>query len=224
MEIVPQDDARSSPRPTTHGLDAPTFLAQLVIRQLHTQGATRCLSAFPRGPSIEPEPSSSQAPSSPLPQPRFAFVASGASASSTASTPAAGTIHVYIVNTSLSPTAPSKILITGAFSDHGPGKHGVWHLTKGTITVNNAKLRAITSSPGFRTFYAASCSYSGAAKGKVPIVNGTGTYAGIKGSLTATVIEAEQASLLKNGNCNTSDAAPLLAADLIATATGNVSF
>ncbi len=153
-----------------------------------------------------------------------AFVASGASAASTASTPAAGTIHVYIVNTSLSPTASSKILITGAFSDHGPGKHGVWHLTKGTITVNNAKLRAITSSPGFRTFYPASCSYSGAAKGKVPIFSGTGSYAGIKGTLTATVIEAEQASLLKNGKCNTSDAAPLLAADLIATATGKVSF
>ena len=76
----------------------------------------------------------------------------------------------------------------------------------------------------FRTFYPASCSYSGAAKGKVPIVSGTGTYAGIKGTLTATVIEAEQASLLKNGKCNTSDAAPLLAADLIATATGKVSF
>lgn len=88
------------------------------------------------------------------------FLASGASAASSASTPAAGTIHVYMENTSLSPTAPSKILITGAFSDHGPGKHGVWHLTKGTITVNNATLRAITSSPGFRTFYPASCSYS----------------------------------------------------------------
>ncbi len=152
------------------------------------------------------------------------FFASGASATSSASTHASGTIHVYIVNTSLSPTAPSQILITGAFSDHGPGKHGVWHLTKGTITVNNAKLRAITTSPGFRTLYPASCSYSGAAKGKVPIVSGTGTYAGIKGNLTATVIEAEQASLLKNGKCNTSDTAPLVAADLIATATGKVSF
>ena len=152
------------------------------------------------------------------------FLASGASAASSASTPAAGTIHVYIVNTSLSSTAPSKILITGAFGDHGLGKHGVWHLTRGTITVNNAKLRAITSSPGFRTFYPASCSYSGAAKGKVPIVSGTGAYAGINGSLTATVIEAEQASLLRNGKCNASDSAPLVAADLIATAAGKVSF
>jgi hypothetical protein len=151
------------------------------------------------------------------------FLAQGASAASSASTPVAGMIHVYIVNTSLSPTASSKILITGAFSDHGPGKHGVWQLTKGTITVNNAKLKAIISSPGFRTFYPASCSYSGAAKGKVPIVSGTGSYAGIKGSLTATVIEAEQGSLLKSGKCNTSDAAPLVAADLIATATGKVS-
>jgi len=97
-------------------------------------------------------------------------------------------------------------------------------LTKGTITVDNSKLRAITSSPRFRTFYAASCSYSGVGKGITPIVSGTGSYAGIKGSLTATVIEAEQGSLLKNGKCNTSDAAPLVAADLMATATGKVSF
>jgi hypothetical protein len=148
-------------------------------------------------------------------------VASGASA---ASTPAAGTVHVYIVNTSLSPTARSKILITGAFSDHGTGQHGVWRLSKGTINVNNANLRAITTSPAFRTFYPASCSYSGAARGKVPIVSGTGSYAGIKGRLSSTVVEAEQASLLKNGRCNTSDSAPLMAADLIATATGKVSF
>jgi hypothetical protein len=152
-------------------------------------------------------------------------VAPGVSAASTtASKPKAGTIHVYIVNTSISSTAPNNVLITGAFSDHGTGKHGTFHLTKGTITFNNSKLGAILNSPSFGTFYAASCSFSGVAKGAVPIVSGTGAYAGIKGSIAATVTSAEQGSLLKNGKCNQSSNAPAVAQDLIVTGSGKVSF
>jgi hypothetical protein len=150
-------------------------------------------------------------------------VASGVSAASTASRPAAGTIHVYIVNTSSS-TAPNNVLITGAFSDHGTGKHGTFRLTRGTITANNSKLGAILTSPSFGTFYRASCSFSGVAKGTVPIVSGTGAYAGIKGSITATATEAEQGSLLKNGKCNESNNAPAVAQDIIITGSGKVSF
>lgn len=151
-------------------------------------------------------------------------VTSGVSAASTASKPASGTIHVYIVNTSVSSTTPNNVLITGAFSDHGSGKHGTFHLTKGTITFNNSKLGAILSSPSFGTFYQASCSFSGVAKGTVPIVSGTGAYAGIKGRIAATVNEAEQGSLLKNGKCNESNNAPAVARDLIVTGSGKVSF
>jgi hypothetical protein len=152
-------------------------------------------------------------------------VTSGASAASTtASKPTAGIIHVYIVNTSLSSTTPNNVLITGAFSDHGTGKHGTFHLTKGTITANNSKLGAILNSPSFGTFYPASCSFSGVAKGAVPIVSGTGAYTGIKGSITATVTEAEQGSLLKNGKCNKSNNAPAVAQDIIVTGSGKVSF
>ena len=151
-------------------------------------------------------------------------VASGVSAASTASKPAAGTIHVYIVNTSLSSTAPNNVLITGAFADHGTGKHGTFHLTRGTITANNSRLGAIVSSPSFGTFYRASCSFSGVAKGTVPIVSGTGAYARIKGSITATVYEAQQGSLLKNGKCNESNSAPAIAQDMIVTGSGKVSF
>ena len=104
------------------------------------------------------------------------LTASGAfaSAASTASKPAGGTIHVYLVNTGVNPSVPANILITGAFSDHGTGKGATWHLAKGTITLNPAKLKAILNSPSFGNFYAASCSFDGAAEAKVPVVSGTG--------------------------------------------------
>jgi len=151
------------------------------------------------------------------------FIVSDTSAASTAAGPAAGTVHVYIVNTSLSPTAPNSILITGAFSDHGHAKHGVWHLTKGTITVNNSAFGAVNS-PSFGTSYPASCSSTGVATGTEPIVSGTGAYAAIKGSLTATVTEADQGSLLKSGKCDESKTAPEVAHDLIVIGSGKVSF
>src|SRR5579871_6288512 len=151
------------------------------------------------------------------------IVVSSASAAAPA-TPAAGTIHVDVINTSLSPTAPNNVLITGAFSDHGTGKHGTFHLTKGTITSSTSALKAILNSPKFGTSYAKSCSFIGVAKGSIPIVSGTGAYAGIHGLFSATVTEAEQGSLLKNGKCNKSSNAPAVAQDLIVTGTGKVSF
>jgi hypothetical protein len=153
-----------------------------------------------------------------------AALGSNVSATSDSARPAAGTIHVYIANTSTSASAPNKILITGAFSDHGIGKKGTFHLTRGTITANPSKLKAETNSPKFGTFYSASCSFTGVATGIVPIVSGTGAYAGITGSLTVTETVAEQGSLLKNGKCNTSNNAPAVAQDLFIAASGKVSF
>jgi hypothetical protein len=154
------------------------------------------------------------------------LTASGAfaSAASTASKPAGGTIHVYLVNTGLNPSVPANILITGAFSDHGTGKGATWHLARGTITLNPSKLKAILNSPSFGNFYAASCSFDGAAEAKVPVVSGTGAYKGITGSIGATAFEAEQGSLLKNGKCNTSNNAPALAGDAIIIGSGKVTF
>jgi len=154
----------------------------------------------------------------------ISFAVPAASAVSMAPKPAAGTIHVYLVNTSLNPSSPNNILITGAFSDHGTGKGGTWHLAKGTITLDPSKLKAITNSPNFGTSYPASCSYVGVAKGPVAIASGTGAYAGITGSLAATEIIAGQGSLLKNGKCNQANNAPTVAQDLIITGSGNVSF
>jgi len=47
---------------------------------------------------------------------------SAATGVAAATHPAPGTIHVYLVKTSLNPSAPNSVLITGAFSDHGTGK------------------------------------------------------------------------------------------------------
>jgi len=151
------------------------------------------------------------------------FAATGASAGSTASRPAAGTIHVFGVNTSLT-SSTTEVLITGAFSDHGAGKQSTWHLTKGAITFNTSKLNATLNSPSFGTFYPASCSFSGVAKVAVPIRSGTKAYAGIKGTITVTATVAEEGSLLKNGKCNEASNAPLVGVAAILTGFGKVSF
>jgi len=149
---------------------------------------------------------------------------STASAGSAAPKPGAGTIHVYLVNTSLNPNAANDILITGSFSDHGTGKKGTWSLAKGTITVNNAAVGAIVNSPTWGTSYTSSCSFDGVAKGPVTIVSGTGAYVGITGSLSFTLTEAGQGPLLKNGKCNDANNAQAVAQDLIGVGSGNVSF
>jgi hypothetical protein len=148
-------------------------------------------------------------------------LASGAAA---AAKPAAGTIHVYVTNTSTNPSAPNKVLITGAFSDHGTGKGGTLHLTRGTITSNNSALAKITNSDSFGTFSPASCSFWGAATGPVRITKGTGAYVGIKGTVVVTLHEAAEGSLLANGTCNTASNAPAVASDLIIVGSGKVSF
>jgi len=128
------------------------------------------------------------------------------------------------VNTSLNPNANNDILITGSFSDYGTGKKGTWHLAKGTITVDNSAIGAITKSPNWGTSYASSCSFDGVAKGLVTIVSGTGSYAGITGSLSFILTEAGQDPRLKNGKCNEANNAQAVAHDVIGTASGTVSF
>lgn len=151
------------------------------------------------------------------------FVVSGVSAASTASAPAAGTIHFSLVNTSVNSNAPGKVLITGAFSDHGTSHGPTLHLTKGTITGSISKLQALLSSRSFGTFYKASCSFSGVGKVAIPVVSGTGAYAGVKGNLNVTVTDAAQGSLLKSGKCNEANNAPEVASQLIITGSGKVS-
>jgi hypothetical protein len=151
------------------------------------------------------------------------FAATGASAGSTAARPAAGIIHIFGVETSLT-SGTTNVIITGAFSDHGAGKKNTWRMTRGSITFNTKRLEAILGSSKFGTFYPASCSFSGVTEVSVPIVSGTKAYAGIKGTLAVTANVAEEGSLLKNGKCNEASNAPLVALAGILTGSGRVSF
>jgi hypothetical protein len=63
----------------------------------------------------------------------------------------------------------------------------------------------------------------GVGKVRIPVVSGTGAYAGIKGNLNVTVSDAEQGSLLKSGKCNEATSASAVASQLIITGSGTVS-
>ena len=142
-----------------------------------------------------------------------------------ASTPAtpAGVIHLYVTDNSTQDN-DHKILITGAFSDHGTGNKATFYLTKGWIYLNLAGVQKIINSPSFGSFNAASCSYWGSTPITVPIVKGTGAYTGIKGTFTGTLTFAGQGALLADGKCNTANNAPNVATAFLVSASANVSF
>jgi hypothetical protein len=149
------------------------------------------------------------------------LLASDVAAASTASQPAAGTIHLYIVNTSIAGRNPGDVLISGAFADHGTVKGATLHLAKGTITANIAKLEALFNSPKFATGYSASCSFNGAGNVSLPLVRGTGAYAGIKGDIRVHVIFGAQ-SPFRNGKCDGNS--PPIADQQLITGSGNATF
>jgi hypothetical protein len=160
--------------------------------------------------------------------PATAALASGAPTTAHA---AAGTIRYYEVSTRANSTV-NKGMVVGAFADHGtdhdnangnPNRSKI-ELTKGTFEVNTKKINKITNSSTFGTFDAASCSFFGTAKAPVSLLDGTGAYAGIKGTLQATVTIAGILPRRANGNCNTSNNANLVAATFVVEATGKVSF
>ena len=100
---------------------------------------------------------------------------------STPPTPA-GVIHVYVTDSSTQGN-DHKILITGAFSDHGTGNQATFYLTKGWIYLNLAGVQKIVNSSSFGSFNAASCSYWGSTPITVPIVKGHWRLYGHQGHL-----------------------------------------
>ncbi len=77
-----------------------------------------------------------------------------------ASTPAtpAGVIHVYVTDNSTQGN-DHKILITGAFSDHGTGNQATFYLTKGWIYLNLVAVKKIVNSPIFQVSASANVSF-----------------------------------------------------------------
>jgi hypothetical protein len=134
-----------------------------------------------------------------------------------------GVIHVYVTDNSTQGN-DHKILITGAFSDHGTGNQATFYLTKGWIYLNLAGVQKIVNSSSFGSSDAASCSYWGSTPISVPIVKGTGAYTGIKGTLRGTLTIAGQGSRLANGKCNMANNAPSVASAFQVSASADVSF
>ena len=126
-------------------------------------------------------------------------------AASAQSSSSGGSIQVWLTP-SLSGNG-GKILITGAIADYGVTKgkkSGQAVLKKGTIKVNLKQFNAATNAVN-PTINPSNCSTSFTASAPVPIVSGTGAYAGITGSFTLTAQYAFILPKTKSGSCNTSN-------------------
>ena len=159
-----------------------------------------------------------------------ASVALGASSSAT---PKGGAIHIFVMPGN--GQGNGKIIITGAIGDYGSSspvstgakKYGKATLTKGTITFD---LTAITKKveSANPTVNLATCSASITKSATAPIVDGTGVYAGIHGSVKITesfgFIGSTIKSGPKKGQCNQSSSAPTVAETGIVYGKGHVSF
>ncbi len=126
-------------------------------------------------------------------------------AASAQSSSSGGSIQVWLTP-SLTGNG-GKILITGAIADYGVTKGkkaGQAVLKKGTIKVNLKQFNAATNAVN-PTINPSNCSTSFTASAPVPIVSGTGAYAGITGSFTLTAQYAFILPKTKSGSCNTSN-------------------
>jgi hypothetical protein len=150
-----------------------------------------------------------------------------------------GTVHVFI-SPSLTGNGGGTIVLTGAIGDYGtaikanpsgqPARKGPDSLAKlhhGTILLDRAPLtRAIQAGTEHARPDLASCSLHGSTNATLPILSGTGRYAGISGSLRVKFTFAEVAARYtkgtKNGKCNL--AAGPVAQWASVVGTGNVTF
>jgi hypothetical protein len=151
------------------------------------------------------------------------------------STPAGGAFRVFGASKGLG--GGGAILLTGAIGDHGQsqsvtksgqvnqnGSYVKLTLSQGTLTLNKTALdNAINREFGKAAPNPATCSLSAAASGNLPIVSGTGLYAGASGSAHITVAVGFILPR-KNGKCNTANSATPTASQQIVFGTGSVSF
>lgn len=147
-------------------------------------------------------------------------------AASAQSSSSGGSIQVWVTP---SPTGNGggKILITGAIGDYGRTKKvkgtNEALLRKGTIVVNLKQFNTALNNAN-PTVNPSNCSASLMTSAPVPIVSGTGAYAGITGSFT---LNAQYAFVLpknKSGSCNTSNNANPLNQYSSVSGSGSVTF
>jgi hypothetical protein len=161
----------------------------------------------------------------------------GAFGSTTTSTPAGGTVNVYVTPTG---QGVGTILITGAIGDYGKtasinkdgksnpnGNYGTITLQKGSFEVNKtALITKLNNSPGIT--YKATCSAQFSGTATVPVFNGSGLYKGITGTVeiteTVALIGPVYASGKNKGQCNESNNATPLKTYASISGSGTVSF
>ena len=152
-----------------------------------------------------------------------------------ASTPPGGSVHVFAT-----PGPTGTILLTGAIGDYGKtldidangkvdpkGPYVKVNLKQGTFEINAVALNirlAKLNPPVNKT----TCSAEGSGTGSVTLLDGTGLYKGISGTLNVTVTFAAIAPRLTSGKnkgqCNLSNSAQPVDQDGWITGTGTVKF
>jgi hypothetical protein len=167
-----------------------------------------------------------------------ALGAAGVAAASASTAPKAGTVHVWVTP---GKGAVDQIVLTGAIGDYGTatsmdkngtvdanGAYVKINLQDGTFMVNAVKLNQVLAKVA-PTIDKTSCSAWGTGSGPITLYDGSGSYAGISGTLTMTtsfaVVFPRYATGTKKGQCNFSNNAQPVATfigDL--TGSGPVSF
>jgi len=170
-------------------------------------------------------------------------MASGATLASAASTQKGGAIKVWVTPSQGTTTVkhPGKVLFTGAIGDYGlsvnanatgkPQKkkspYKLLKLKHGTILVNvkgvNTAITAAFTKAG-HTINPTNCSTAVSASGAVPILKGTGAYAGVSGSVTFAINFALLAGKNKSGKCTLKTTSAPLDTYTSFIGTGTVSY
>ncbi len=158
----------------------------------------------------------------------------GAGASAFGASTSSGTVSVWSVQKFDGATAP--ILFTGAVGDYGTatsqdkngkvdanGSYVKMALKKGTFLVNAVSLTNVLNAAN-PTFNQASCSGSFTGTGPVTLYGGTGAYAGITGTIQASVTFAFVDPRKANGKCNASENVKPAASYSTITGSGTVTY
>jgi hypothetical protein len=160
-------------------------------------------------------------------------------ATTTPSTPAGGPVRLFATPGN---GGSATIVITGAIGDYGnalnvnkngtadpKGNYVKVTLHKGTFEINSTTLNAKTNSLGSQTpIDKATCSMEASASAPVTLLDGTGLYKGITGTLNVTITEAfilpVYTSGKNKGQCNESQNAQPVADYGSIVGSGTVSF
>ena len=161
----------------------------------------------------------------------------GATAQVASASPSNGQISVYVTPSN---GAKSKIVITGAIGDYGTatsvdqngkvdqnGNFVVIALKKGTFKVDSTALNQAANNVQ-PTVNTTTCSATGTGSGSVTLMDGTGLYAGISGTINITetfaFVGPPFKSGSKKGQCNLGNNAQPLAQYASLTGSGAVTF